>query len=258
MRLILILCLLPLFAKAETVRIPGPDGIMLNGALFLPKGKAKAPAIVALHGCGGPVPERDDDWAKRLSAAGHIVLLPDSYGSRGLGSQCRNARRPVSAGGLRRGDAIAAMKFLTERPGTPAGGVLLMGWSDGASTVLNAGREGADLPAGLVRGMVAFYPGCTAAEHKSWVPTAPVLILMGEDDDWTPVAPCRAVAAAHPDRVKLVTYNGAYHDFDVPGEKVRVVTGLAFPAGGHAHAGENPMAREDALRAVPAFIAGLP
>ena len=258
MRFILILCLLPLFAKAEPIRFPGPDGMVLNGTLFVPKGKPKAPAIVALHGCGGPLPARDDDWAKRLAGAGHIVLLPDSYGSRGLGSQCGNPRRQVSAAGKRREDAIAALRYMAARPGTPPGGVLLMGWSDGATTVLTAGRESAELPTGLLRGMVAFYPGCSAAEHKSWVPAAPVLILMGEADDWTPAAPCRVVAERHPGKVKLITYTGAYHDFDVPDEKVRIVSGLAFPPTGRAHAGSNPAAREEALRQVPAFIAALP
>ena len=268
MRLILILCLLPLFAKAEnippsfvrseTIRFPGPDGIVLNGTLFLPKGRAKAPAIVALHGCGGPMPARDEDWAKRLAALGYIVLLPDSYGSRGLGSQCVNASRHVTAGGKRREDAIAALRYLAARPSTPPGGLLLMGWSDGGTTVLSAGRQSPELPEGLLRGMVAFYPGCSAAERKTWIPAAPVLILMGEDDDWTPAAPCHAVAERLPAKVKLITYAGAYHDFDVPDRPVRLLSGLASPPGGHAHAGSNPAAREAALRQVPAFIAALP
>ena len=258
MRLLLILCLLPCFAKAQTIRFPGPDGMVLNATLFLPHGPAKGPAIVALHGCGGPVPARDDDWARRLAAAGHIVLLPDSFGSRGLGSQCANPSRQVTAYGKRREDAIAALQYLAGRAGTPPGGVVLMGWSDGATTALAAGRVSPDLPAGLVRGIVALYPGCTVAGGKSWQPAAPVLILMGEADDWTPAAPCRVVAERWPAQVRLVTYAGAYHDFDMPDRPVRVLSGLASPPGGHAHAGSNPAAREEALRQVPAFIAALP
>jgi dienelactone hydrolase len=259
MRFLLILCLLPLIAKAETVRVPGPDGIVLNAELYLPKGKPKPPAIVALHGCGGPMPKRDGDWAARLAAAGHIVLLPDSFGSRGLGSQCANASRAVTAGGKRREDALAAMQWLAGRPGTPPGGVLLMGWSDGGTTVLAAGRVAADLPAGLVRGLIAFYPGCRGASQRAgWTPAAPLLILMGEADDWTPAAPCHALADRLPGVVKLVTYPGVYHDFDVPDRKLKVLTGLASPESGRAHVGSDPAAREDALRQVPAFIASLP
>jgi dipeptidyl aminopeptidase/acylaminoacyl peptidase len=81
--------------NVERVTVPGPNGVGLDAALVLPEGTAKAPPVVALHGCGGPFPSRDGQWAVLLAKAGHVVLLPDSFGSRGLGSQCgtpRNAR----------------------------------------------------------------------------------------------------------------------------------------------------------------------
>ena len=82
-------------ARAETVTIPGPGGIALKAELVLPAGSAHAPAVVALHGCDGPYPSRDLAWARLLASQGHAVLLPDSFGSRGLGSQCRVKPRTV-------------------------------------------------------------------------------------------------------------------------------------------------------------------
>jgi dienelactone hydrolase len=79
----------------ERVSIPTPDGVTLDAALVLPDGPPHGPAVVALHGCGGPFPSRDGSWAVELAHAGHIVLLPDSFGSRRLGSQC-SERRPAS------------------------------------------------------------------------------------------------------------------------------------------------------------------
>ena len=185
--------------------------------------------------------------------------MPDSYGSRGLGSQCSARARTVTASGLRRQDAMAAMRWLADRPDTPKGGVVLLGWSDGGSTVLATGRERPDTPAGLIRGLVAFYPGCRVeAAARDWKPAAPLMILIGEADDWTPAAPCQALAEKLPGRVTLVTYPGAYHDFDAPNTPVRSRSGLATPVGGRAHSGTDPVAREDAVRRVPAFIAGLP
>jgi dienelactone hydrolase len=257
--LVLMLLLLPTLLRAETVRVPGPDGIILNAELFPAQGRARGAAIVALHGCSGPYPSRDADWAKRLAALGHTVLLPDSYGSRGLGSQCSARSRPVSAGGKRREDALAALKWLAARPGTQPGGLVLMGWSDGASTVLAAGRATPDLPPGLIRGLVAFYPGCrVGSETRGWEPAAPLLIVMGEADDWTPAAPCHALAEHVGAKLTLVTYPGAFHDFDAPDRPVRKRSGLATPVGGSAHSGTNEAARDDALRRVPAFIADLP
>jgi dienelactone hydrolase len=54
---------------------------------------------------------------------GHIVLFPDSFGSRGLGSQCRERNRVATSSGLRRLDASAAATWLAAQPYAPKGGV---------------------------------------------------------------------------------------------------------------------------------------
>jgi hypothetical protein len=42
-----------------SVSVPGPNGVTLDAVLLLPEGTRKAPAILALDGCGGPFPSRD-------------------------------------------------------------------------------------------------------------------------------------------------------------------------------------------------------
>lgn len=243
-------------AGAAPVTLPGPGGLVLRADLALPSGLAVAPAVVALHGCGGPYPARDDAWVRALVAAGHIVLRPDSFGSRGLGPQCRERHRVATSGGLRRQDAIAAMRWLAARPGTPAGGIALLGWSDGGSTVVATLRAAPDLPAGLLRRAVAFYPGCRGALHSAgWRPAAPLLILHGAADDWTPVAPCLALADKHPGMVMIHTYPGAYHDFDSPVKLHRLHHIPTSQNLDHSvHLGGDPAAREDAFRRVPAWL----
>ncbi len=255
----------PSTPNPQTVQIPG-DNVTLRAELALPSGPPRAPAVVLLHGCGGPFPARDDQWRDLLVAAGHPVLLPDSFGSRGLGSQCRTPSPQVTPGRARRGDAIAAAKWLAAQPFTPPGGVVVMGWSNGGSTVLATARAGQpDLPGGLIRAFIAFYPGCRRyaepgdTDGGRWTPAAPMLLLMGADDDWTPAAPCRVLAESHPDRIQATFYPGAYHDFDAPNQPVRERYGLASTVhDGMAHTGTNPPARADALRQVPAFLDALP
>ena len=246
---------------AEQVQIPGPGGVTLNAAFVQPDGAATEPAVVMLHGCGGPFPSRDVGWASVLVHAGHPILLPDSFGSRGMGSQCRVKERAVTASGLRRGDAIAAATWLAARPGTPQGGIALMGWSNGAITTLWTARTRADLPPGLFSRFVAFYPGCASVlRSASWQPSAPLLILIGDRDDWTPAPPCRDLAARFPGQISLVTYPGAWHDFDAPGLTFQTLNGLASTGSGTgtAHRGGDPAAREDAMQRVPRFLAAGP
>ncbi|MEO9188435.1 MAG: prolyl oligopeptidase family serine peptidase [Acetobacteraceae bacterium] len=241
----------------EHVRIPEPNGTVLDAALVRPAGPVRGAAVVALHGCGGPFPTRDGSWAVALAGAGHIVLLPDSFGSRGLGSQCKQAHRVAPASSVRRRDAIAAAGWLEEQPGTPAGGMVLMGWSNGGSTTLWTADASRGLPPGLFRRFVAFYPGCqTASADAAYRPAEKLLIVVGANDDWTPAAPCRAFAARFPDQISLIVYPDSWHDFDAPGRPVRLRSGLATPPSGtgQAHTGTNEAARADALHRVPAFI----
>jgi dienelactone hydrolase len=81
-----------------------------------------------------------------------------------------------------------------------------------------------------------------------------MLILMGEDDDWTPAPPCHEFAARFPDEVALITYPGAYHDFDAPNRPVTIRDGAATAVGGRAHVGTNEPARQDALTRVPQWL----
>jgi dienelactone hydrolase len=240
----------------ERANFAGANGVSLDAALVMPE-TPKPPSIVALRGCGGPFASRDGQWAVALVKAGHIVLLPDSFGSRGLGSQCGTKDREVTSWGLRRLDAIDAAQWLRGQPQTPSGAIDLIGWSNGGSTVLETARAADNLPHGLFERFVAFYPGCpTKNEDPDWKPTAPLMILMGEDDDWTPAPPCHELASRFPDDITLVAYPGAYHDFDVPNRPVHVRDGAATAVGGRAHVGTNEPGREDALARVPKWLEG--
>ena len=91
-------------------------------------------------------------------------------------------------------------------------------------------------------------------EDPSWKPSAPMMILMGEDDDWTPAPPCHDLAARYPNEITFVAYPGAYHDFDAPDRPVKVRNGAATTASGLAHVGTNEPARQDALARLPKWL----
>ena len=251
----------------EHVSFPGP-GFNMEAEMFRPEGKGPFPAVIALHGCAGlynrdgALSARHVDWGQRLKKSGFVVIMPDSYGSRGLGSQCKVRDRDVRPSRDRVADALAARDYLQSRSDIKADAVSLLGWSNGGSTVLYAVKEkpGSSVLRGFARA-VAFYPGCRVpAKDAKWQSRVPLLILIGSADDWTPAEPCEALAErakGQGDDVQIVTYAGAYHDFDHPDLALHTRRGLAYTSGGSgvAHTGSNPAAAADAAVRVPAFLA---
>lgn len=246
-------------AEQRGMSVPGPDGIALQAELFLPDGPPRGPAILALHGCSGfrnragEVTGLYRDWARLFNARGQAVLLPDSFASRGQGEQCTVRDSQIRPGRERRRDAIAAARWMATQPWA-AQGVIAMGWSHGASTVL---WTAAFPEAAPIRGYVAMYPGCTApGRFAGWHSAAPMLLLIGEADDWTPAQPC-AELAGRSANVSYRGYPGAHHAFDAPNTPLTERGNLNTPSG-RAHFGTNHPARDDALTRVPAFMDALP
>lgn len=254
----------------ERVRVPSYDGD-LDAVLYLPRGPGPFPAVVALHGCGGlwrdngKLSARHSDWGERLAMEGFAVLMPDSYGSRKLGSQCGVKELTVRASRERVADAAAARYWLQSRNDIRADRIALLGWSGGGSTVLAAirkDRRPADERADFAKA-IAFYPGCRIqSESTSFAARLPLMMLMGDADDWTPAAPCDFLAKAAQSRgekVELVIYPGALHDFDHPRLEMKERSDIAYSATGTGKAtvGTNPAAREDAIKRVKAFLKGL-
>jgi len=152
---------------SEQVEISRPDG-KLQALLYRPEGTGPFPAVIGLHGCGGinnaagVEASRYQDWGQRLVAAGFAVLYPDSYGSRGLGPQCRLRNRSVRVDRERVADIEVARQWLQGQSWIAPERISLLGWSNGAITALWAVRprpassgKGPDF-----RSAVTFYPGC--------------------------------------------------------------------------------------------------
>ena len=259
-------------ARADQVAFANSEATVLT-AHWLPAAAGGArPAIVALHGCGGlyrrdgrTLDSRYTDYAARFAASGYHLLLPDSFGSRGSGPICttRSGERTITVES-RRADAVAAVRWLAARPEVDARRIVVLGWSHGAVTTLvavNRARPGAARPDGStpLAGAVAFYPGCRALLREDFAPDTPLLMLLGEKDDWTPPARCVELAertrARQPDADFTVhVYPDSYHGFDgrAPLRFHRDVPNGVSPEG--VHAGGNPVAREQALAELDRFL----
>jgi dienelactone hydrolase len=254
-------------AAPETVEIAQDNGV-LKAVLFRPDGAGPFPAVIGLHGCEGLL-EKDGtpatryrDWAQHLTAAGFLVVYPDSYGSRGLGPQCAIRRRAIRTDHERVADANAARRWLQTQSYVKPDHVTLIGWATGGISVLWTVRRKAAPPKHDhtdFRSAVAFYPGCRRLDNTAWSARVPTLILIGAADDQTSATVCQRMVAGARGRsagTSIVVYPGTYHDFDHPDRPLQVRGGYAFAtdSSGKIHSGTNPAARADALRRVPQWL----
>jgi dienelactone hydrolase len=237
-----------------------------------PDGPGPFPAIVIMHDCSGVGPTSSgapSRWAKEFVARGYVVVIPDSFTSRGYaGGVCTLplSQRRVDVSPERRArDAYAALAYTRALPYVDGRRVGILGGSHGGTTTLitlmASASDGATIArekAGGFSAGVALYPRC-AILSGVYRPVAPLLILIGEKDDWTPAAPCltlveTAQQAGQPVAIKV--YPGAHHSFDSPNPVRYVATRINPNAPGWrgATTGGDAAAWADCIREVVAFF----
>ena len=252
----------------DSLDVAAGKPVRLLGYWFAaPMPKADSPALVLLHGCGGPyarsgqLDERMRSYAALLNAQGAHALVLDSLTPRGEKELCTQkvGTRSVTQAN-RRLDALAALAWLSRRSGVDAQRLGLLGWSNGGSTVLAAinTRHPAVAAASVKPAFaVAFYPGCEAELQRGFTTGTPVLMLVGEADDWTPAAPCHELArVAAGTKPVIEGYAGAYHGFDsrAPVRLRKDVPNGVAPGQG-VHVGGDPQAREASRERFSKFLA---
>jgi dienelactone hydrolase len=189
---------------------------------FRPEGPGPFPALVLLHGCHGVLPGTRE-WGRWFAARGYVALVVDSWAPRRIGDGCPPG--PDIPNTERFDDAVGAFRWLQGRAYVDRARIGVAGWSNGgvfAIAVVNgpslerARARGVVVPEPGFRASVGFYPGgCYSLVAEQVV--RPLLVLIGEADDWTPAAECRQMVEAMRGRgadARIVTYPGAYHYFD--------------------------------------------
>ena len=248
------------------VEIPLASGT-LHAQLYKPAGEGPFPTVIALHGCGGlgghadAVQARYRDWAERLLKSGNAVLLPDSYGSRELGPQCRVKEMHIKARRERVADIAASRAWLMKQAWVARDRVSLIGWANGASALLWAVRpqSAARDAAPDFRAAIAFYPDCRISAGLGWSARVPTLVLIGADDDVSSPPACRQMVDGARGRsalARIVVYPGAYHDFDranTPLHAAAASGDIAAPE--HGHLGTDSEARAESQKEVAEWLA---
>ncbi len=239
----------------DVVSIPVSDSAVkaIAGALFKPSGAGPFPVVVYLSGCAGLDNEADRAMQKaaieHYKSKGVATLIVDPFTPRGeMQGVCADLADPAKASkgpeyfGRTSKDALAAVSALKAMPDIDQKHIFLQGYSFGAIGSLTAidKKNPASQDAG-VAGLVAYYPFCFDGVD----PSVPVLVLIGEKDDWTPAAKCQAVTGKAD--FNVVVYPGDTHAFTMN-------FGKPIDFAGH-HMEYDEKATQDAQQRADAFIA---
>ena len=158
-------------------------GDRIQGHLAKPDGEGPFPAVVGLHGCAGMHDTTKQRLADELVARGYVVLLVDSYATRGIDHACTSTAFATFL--RRRPDAYGALVFLARQTFVDPHRVAAVGFSAGAWVTLSVAETNAfELfvpPSNLrFRAAAAFNPPCRRAATRPGIPT---LIFIGALDD---------------------------------------------------------------------------
>jgi dienelactone hydrolase len=188
----------PLDLKPVTFSVEPNESIGMftdvANVVFKPAGEGPFPAVVLMHTCGGlkgPPNVHMKQHAQTLLAAGHVVLVVDSFGPRGF-DRCAS-RVPATSTGI--ADAYAALAHLASMPFVDKARVYQAGYSWGAFiSALLASPQSAQLAGSDLRfaATVANYGSCAYKDSALVLKDVdrPLLLLMAGRDDEVPPAPC--------------------------------------------------------------------
>lgn len=254
---------------SEDADLYGGQATILEGELYRPTGPGPFPAVVALHDCMGlygpsaRMSSHMRDWAERLVAQGYAVLFPDSFNPRGVPETCSRDPDMIRPGMERARDTAAALHWLQSQPWIAADRIGLLGWANGGTTALtfatSDGRLRRRHGEADFKLIIAFYPNCrTLLQAPGWRSDLPMAIMIGANDDWSPVEHCLSLSqqvAQSGGSLDLVKYYGAAHGFDWPGMPMHVKVGLTVTSTGGGALGTDPQARADSIARVTRLLA---
>jgi len=188
----------------------------LNGYVYSPKdAKGPVPFVVVMHGCDGMVTS-EKEWTQHVAAElnkeGIGALVLDSYTTRYVDQSCG---LPDQHWGRRRADdAYSALDYLIEKKIAKPDEVYVMGYSNGGlASLMSMTKKESDHPHHFAAGF-PIAPNCYSVITKYGDYYGPMIVLVGDQDNANPPAPCREMMKkkrATP--IQLIEYQGANHGF---------------------------------------------
>ena len=195
--------------------------VVTTGALRIPRGEGRLPVVVLQHGSSG-MAANVEMWAREFNEIGISTLALDGFTGRGLTDVNSNQALLGRLNFVL--DIYRALDVLAKHPRVDPHRIALMGFSRGGQAALYASltrfhkmwnRSGIEFAA-----YIPFYPDCaTTFVADTDVADRPIRIFGGTQDDYNPIALCKAyverLKSAGRD-VQVTEYPTASHAFDNP------------------------------------------
>lgn len=206
--------------------LPGKDGkppVVITAELYTPAERPGPwPAVILVHGSGGVSEHREHWYAREFVARGFAALIIDSFKPRGVMSTVEDQSRVTQA--MMNRDVFAALLFMSMEGRFQAGKIGVMGFSKGGNVALwsamqpvVSATDSLGNPGLRFAFHIPFYPGCNHQFRNSATSGRPVMIMLGELDDYTPPTPCIEYAKrlqAAGAKVEYRVVPGAYHGWE--------------------------------------------
>jgi len=176
----------------------------------------KYPLIIGVAGSMG-WRKHHLDYLKMYQEQGFATFQLNSFKSRGITSTVGSQDKVTIAAVIL--DAYRALEKLSKHPKINKDKVAITGWSLGGGVTLFAGwmpLKKAITNQVSFAAHLAFYPPCFINPENLSFTKAPMHILIGEADNWTPAKPCVNLVEKLSEKtnINITTYPNAHHGFD--------------------------------------------
>lgn len=211
------------------------EPLTIHGTLLMPgQVSGRVPAVVISHSSGGITEYREFHYARELNAMGVAAFVVDSFLPREVSSTLYKQIDVTEQ--MMIADAYAALNLLSTDPRIDPARIGVLGFSKGGVVAFYSAFERIHSwyeAKGLkFAAHAAFYPFCGIRMEDPHMTGAPVMLFLGEKDDYTPPELCRGYVTelnGYGNSIETHVYPEAHHAWDGQG-KVSLRTAIINPA----------------------------
>jgi dienelactone hydrolase len=180
-----------------------------------------SPAVVLMHGIGGLYNRYGErriyfDYAEYLANQGVTVLMIDSHSTRGMGVANQTTATNVTVHTFV-ADVYNGLEYLRTLPYVNKNKIGLMGFSKGGLTTILATetryRDAVSPSKANFAFHIPIYPGCQTFAKNPKLNGSPMLMLLGEKDNYTGLSGCYEIQKLVPN-TEIVVLKDATHSWD--------------------------------------------